>query len=419
MSATTRTLPVELAADIGKNLIMAVLAEYHSGNEDYARSANAAFSGFDEGQSMMARAQAMRLRDAQEERQQQEFVAKLPLIRATALQATVNAKSAVDNAVTHTNLETKAAAESVNAVKEFNDAIQYNAEYDVGASDGTPEGDAAQAEAGKYATQKTYEDRIAKLSALKAKYAYMANLKNEGYQAFYQSIDKALAQNNENLHVNLKIEELQAAAQARADATRYAADQGVVKEGIKAGAKQTSAEIYTGSRERIAAINNDTKLTMQEKAAKIATEKQGSTIADLQGRAADADQAAADASAAGDEQTAAAHRAVASSYRDAVQKSSTFAGQSPQAVPGKSPAPRPHAKPTESQPSPEIKVSIPGADAASTDQGATETPAVAPTKVPKDAKTIDVGGKTYPIWVDKNGKRAYKVDGHFVPVDTE
>ncbi len=400
---------------------MAVLAEYHSGNENYARSANAAFSGFEEGQSMMARAQAMRLREEQAQQQRQEFIAKMPLIAANTTLAQVNAKTAVDNAVTNTNLETKAAADSVQAVKDFNDAIQYDAgnEHTFTEFDDSPEGRAAEAEAEKNITHATYETRIQKLSALKAKYSYMAQLKNEGYQAFYQSIDKALAQNNDNLHINLKIEELQAAAQARADATKYAADQGVVKEGIKAGVKQTSAEIYTGSRERIAAINNDTKLSMQEKAAKIATEKQGSTIADLQGRAADADQAAADASAAGDEQTAAAHRAVASSYRDAVQKSSTFAGQSPQAVPGKSPAPRPHAKPTESQPSPEIKVSIPGADAASADQGATETPAVAPTKVPKDAKTIDVGGKTYPIWVDKNGKRAYKVDGHFVPVDTE
>lgn len=402
---------------------MAVLAEYHSGNENYARSADAAISGFEQGQSMMARSQAMRLREQQAEQQKQEFIAKLPLIQATAIQAQVNAKTAVDNAVTNTNLETKAAAESVQAVKDFNDAIQYNAANDVEASDGTVEGDAAQSEAAKYATHATYETRIQKLSALKAKYAYMAGLKNEGYQAFYQSIDKALAQNNENLHTNLKIEELQAAAQARADAAKYVADVGLAKEGIKAGAKQTSAEIYTGSRERIAAINNDTKMTMQDKAAKIATEKQGATIADLQARAADADQAAADASAAGDEQTAAAHRAVASSYRDAVQKSSTFAGQAPQTVPTKSPDQRPHAKPAESGPSPEISVSIPGSEVAGADKGATpeepKSPPVAPTKVPKDAKTLEIGGKTYVIYKDAKGKRAYKVDGHFVPIDTE
>lgn len=412
---------------------MAVLAEYHSGNENYARSADAAISGFEQGQSMMARAQAMRLREEQANQQRQEFMAKLPLIAANTTLAQVNAKTAVDNAVTQTNLETKAAAESVNAQKEFNDAIQYNAENDIAVPSELPEGAtaeeiaahneevAAQTEAGKNATKKTYEGRIAQLSAMKAKYAYMAHLKDPGYQAFYQTIDKALAQNNENLHVDMKIEELQAQAQARADAMRYVADQGVVKEGIKAEAKTTTAEGYQASRERIAALQSDTKLTMQDKAAKIAAERSGAALADLNSRAIEEDQLAADASAAGDEQTASLHRKVASSYRDEVQKQSTFAGQAPQTPADKSPAPRPHATPVENRPPAAVSISIPGSDVPGADQGATTPVAtpVAPVKVDAKATTVDIGGKTYPIFKDKNGKRAYKVDGHFVPIDTQ
>lgn len=46
-------------------------------------------------------------------------------------------------------------------------------------------------------------------------------------------------------------------------------------------------------------------------------------------------------------------------------------------------------------------------------------PTVAPTVVDKDATSVSVGGKTYPIYKDAQGNRAYKVDGHFVPLSTK
>lgn len=43
---------------------------------------------------------------------------------------------------------------------------------------------------------------------------------------------------------------------------------------------------------------------------------------------------------------------------------------------------------------------------------------VAPTRVAPDAASVNIGGKEYPIFKDKNGNRAYKIDGHFVPIET-
>ncbi len=391
---------------------MAVLAEYHSGNENYARSADAAISGFEQGQSMMARSQAMRLREEQAQQQRDEFQAKLPLIQATALQARVNAKTAVDNAVQHTNLETKAAAESVGAVKEFNDAIQYNAEYDVGASDGTPEGDAAQAEAAKFATNKTYEDRIAKLSALKAKYSYMAQLPNQGYQDFYKTIDKALAQNNDNLHINLKIDELQAAAQARADAVKYGADTRLAGTVYGADARTTQTDM----RDQTSRANTQTNADARVASAKARGDKnyEFERTIELRNQAIrENDQEAAQL------------------YQDRLNKMNTTPNSTadsarplPSSVPDKK-TPEVPAAPAA------VSIAIPGSDLPASNQGvstaATDTApaeqakpaAVAPTKVSPKATTVNIGGKEYPIYKDKNGHRAYKIDGHYVPIDTQ
>ncbi len=46
-------------------------------------------------------------------------------------------------------------------------------------------------------------------------------------------------------------------------------------------------------------------------------------------------------------------------------------------------------------------------------------PVVAPTKVSKKDTSVKIGGKDYPIFVDKNGNRAYKIDGHYVPIQAE
>ncbi len=391
---------------------MAVLAEYHSGNENYARSANAAFSGFEEGQSMMARAQTMQQHKEQFDQQRQEFQAKLPAIQAESLNRVVQAKASIDNAVTNTNLETKAAAESVQAVKDFNDAIQHNAEYDVPASDGTPEGDAAQAEAGKYATQKTYEDRIAKLSALKAKYAYMANLKNEGYQAFYQSIDKALAQNNDNLHINLKIDELQAAAQARADALRYGADTRYAGTVYGADARTTQ----TGMNNVTSRANAQTSADARVTAAQANRDKNYEFERTIELR----NQAIREND-----------NEAAQLYQDRLNKMNTTPNSTSDSV-RPLPSSVPNKKTTEAPAAPAaVSISIPGSDVPGTNNGATEAPAAnapvlapvsgkvtgKPTTITTNGKTvegIEVGGKTYEVKKDKNGIRAYFADGHWI-----
>lgn len=383
---------------------MAVLAQYTPPpDSQYGRSANLAFSGINEGLSLMERKQAMSLRQQQADQQKAEFIAKLPLIQAQTTLSQVNAAAAVKNATDITQWESEAAAQSVAANKEFIDAIQYNVAneegYSAGAVEDTPEGAATQAEQSKYDRQVTLDTRAQKLANLAVKYSYMKNLPQ--YAGFIDRVNKEAAQAHEASFLNLKLEEMQQRAKDSASA-------GIVKEQIKAGAKATSADTYTASRERIAQINNDTKLTMQDKAARIAQEKTGATLADLQSRAAEADQAAAEASASGDEDAAAIHRQVASSYRDEVQKQTTFAGQAPRDVP---------------KTSPKLAIGPAGKEAISAEQQAFRdvqaAPVVAPTKVDEKATEVSIGGKTYPIYKDKNGRRAYLVDGHYVPIDTQ
>jgi len=398
---------------------MAVLAEYSSGNDSYGRSANALISGIEAGQSIMARKQAMRLREEQNQRDQFKFEAQKPVIIANAYADIASAKASVDNATRQEMLRAQAAKESTAYNDEFLRAMRYDSRFDVEASDGTPEGDQAQQAATEYATQETLDTRSQKLAELKSKIGWMSLLPE--YKGFVDTVSTEANKAHLEAAGNSKLTELMATAKTRADVAKYAADAGVVKEGIKADARRTSAELYSGSRERIAEINSDTKLSLQERQAKINAEKQGAMLADLNARAVEADQQAAEASAAGDEQTAALHRQVASSYRDAVQKNTTFAGQTPQPVPTKSPAVRPHAAPAEDRPPAAVSISIPGADVPTPGdtQDVAAPPPVAPVKVDPKATTVEIGGKTYPIFKDKNGKRAYKVDGHFVPIDTQ
>lgn len=245
---------------------MPVLPTFQPENDSAGQSAGLLFSGMNESQSLMDRSQARRIQDEQNQRAQAEFVAKMPLITAQATLMGVQAKSAVDAAVLNTRLETRAAAESPTAVKEFNDAMTYNAANEEGFQGGAPELDEngneipqdakAQEIAAKFATQATYETRVQKLSALAAKYSYMKNLKDPGYAGFYNSVTTALVQANEAAHANMRINELMEVANTRALTQRYVADTGnATKEtvaGTRAGATVEAATIGAQSREKAA-----------------------------------------------------------------------------------------------------------------------------------------------------------------------
>jgi hypothetical protein len=177
--------------------------------------------------------------------------------------------------------------------------------------------------------------------------------------------------------------------------------------------------VRAASNERIAQIRADNSLSVVEQKGKLAAEKTGATLQDLNSKAAEADQAAADASAAGDEQAASVHRQVAASYRDAVQRATTFAGATPSSPKDKSQDPRPSPKPSANV-FPEITpVNLSGGNPSPSSTESVKPTAVAPTVVDPKATKVSIGGKDYPIFVDKNGNRAYKVDGHFVPIQSQ
>ena len=62
---------------------------------------------------------------------------------------------------------------------------------------------------------------------------------------------------------------------------------------------------------------------------------------------------------------------------------------------------------------------MPSSTTSSSSPAASPAPAVAPTIVAPDAKTVSVGGKDYPVFKDKSGNRAYLIDGHYVPIQSQ
>jgi trimeric autotransporter adhesin len=327
-------------------------------------------------QSYMQRAQNYRAQQQQMDQQKAEFQAKLPVIQAAAQANIASAQASISNATRLEQLRAQAAAESPGFNNEFIEATQLQ----------------------------DFTMQSAALSQLQAKVAYMSLLPE--YKGFVDTVNKARVDAHGSAIADLKLQDQTDAATAAAQARIEAAQ-------IAAGAKTTNAATYSSSRERIAQINADTKLSVEDKRAA----KQGIQLSDLQNRAAEAEQMAADAQRDGDTQSAAAHRAAAASYRDAIQKTTTFAGSTPSAPKDASQDVRPTPRPSSSISPPALNLSGLTADGSSS--APQDAPAVAPTKVPKDATTVKVGDKEYPIFKDRNGNRAYKIDGHYVPIQSE
>lgn len=352
---------------------MAVLAEYRPvGPPGYALDSFE--RGMDSQLSFSERKQRMALNQQRADQERYEFAAKLPLIAAQTTLTTLNAQAAVKNATTITNLESRAALESVQANKEFLDALQFTAPSTliIGEDENDPKNVAPQAAQDARDTRATLQERSQRLSALAAKYSYMDLLPQ--YKGFVATINKEAMNAHTAAAADLKLEELLNTARLRTEATRDAAATRLEGTKYTADTRATTAGIYTGSRERIAALNADTKLSVEDRRGKISAEREAASIDALQNKAAEADQDAAEASAAHDEQSAAEHRAVASSYRDAVQKRTTFAGIAPLAVPTKSPEVR-------KKPEPEPPMSFPREEPAP----ASDEPSAAPPATPTEA----------------------------------
>ncbi len=283
---------------------MPVLGAEYRPTQAPGANAQAFLNGYDQVSSIMDRKQRLNMLQQQQDMQQAEFQAKLPAIQAAANLQVVNAAAAIKTSAEMDRREAEAA-------KAWTQPGGYNEDFQnilMGISDPKEQADALQSLQGRVAWTKQFKAYAPGVDAVN-------NARASAYQLAIT-----------NLKLDQHLEETQAAIQGRVDAAMVAAD-----------AKKANALTYSGSRERIAAINQDTKLSVEDKKAA----KTGIQLEDLQRRATEADQAAADAQATGDTHLAEAHRSAAASYRDAIQRTTTFAGTTPSAPRDKTSDPRP------------------------------------------------------------------------------
>lgn len=327
---------------------MAVLPTFDPQYQATGRTANQYIAGLDAGASLMDRAQARRLREeenerrrAEEQRQQAEFQAKLPLLQATAKTAVVSAAASVANATKKEELAAKAAETSVDYNERFQNIL----------------------------TIPDVKEKAATLAAFQAEVAWLDNPLLPEYKGFADTVNNSRASAATMELTNLKLEEATEKARIANEALTQRAT-------IAADAGVDRATIAAGSRERVEGTRMIGRVTQESLKGRNAVERSGDSIKHLQDRAAEADQDAADASARGDEQAAAVHRGVASSFRDGVQKATTFAGQAPLEVPGKSPTGGRKEKP------PVVESPAPGITLGGVDYGKEAPAAAAPTAAP-------------------------------------
>jgi hypothetical protein len=213
------------------------------------------------------------------------------------------------------------------------------------------------------------------------------------YQPFLDAIDKSRGDAFHLVTANnlaeASLERTKALVQGRIETTADTNDTRKAIAETQADARVGAAETYAGSRRDVAATNAGARIQSAEISAHSRENKAGKELADLNAREDEENRSAQAAMDAGDEQLELFHLRRAAQYRDAATKASNYAGEAP-SKPNKKPDPVPPK----------------------------QAP-VAPTKIPADATSVDIGGKKYPVYKDKNGNRAYLMDGHYVPIQSE
>lgn len=398
---------------------MAVLPQFMPENAAFSRTGDALLQGEQIGQSMMERKQRMQIAAAEEDRQKQEFIAKMPVIQAQAAVQITGAHAAINNAAMLERLHAKANAESAGYNNEFLDAMQladWNARADA-------------------------------LAALQPKISYLALFPE--YKGFVDTVNNQRVQSHTSAIADVKLEEASYRADELLAGRKYVADvtagAGVEKATIAAGAKLSAADIYTQSKERQAKIAADTKLSVEDKRIAGQNEKQSTQIRSLTNAADAADEQAAEASFNGDEESAKIHRQTAANYRGAAAKMASYAGEPAPVAAATSRKPRPAAsKAIQEAPPAAVSIDIPGSELPPSGAGAAPAgepgagaPVVAQPAAPakesvaprtikqsdiknvNGVQTISVGGKDLPVFRDAKGNLAYKLHGVWVEVTPE
>lgn len=319
---------------------------------------DSALQAFDSGQSWAARQQNMRVQKEAADRAQDEYDIARPYKQAKTVADIATAQAAMNNATRMQELKIKAAT----TAKEANDAfIDAN-------------------------TLADYNAKASALAEVQAKYSWMEMFPE--YKPFVDAVKNARAEAHVSAIADAKLEEQLSVAddnrEQRAEAAALRASTATDVANIQAGAKTDAAKTAADSRESVAA----TTAAGRREAAKLKVDRQYELEVTIEKRD--------DAIRKGDTEKA-------QIYQDHLNKMNATAEGSPArtlptSVPAKA-APADAAAPTE------VHVTIPGAGA--------------PAAVHPDAAIVKVDGKTYRVFKDKDGNRAYMKDGVFVEIPDE
>lgn len=250
-------------------------------------------AGVNQNQSMMQRASQIRQSQQMEQMRQQQIAAETvlaPLRAAEAKAKIIGAGSAITNHTEQENLKAQAAAASVGANTEFNDAIKL-ADWD---------------------------SQSAELSRLQAKYSWMNNVRDDKGQSLYSGFLKTIDEARANAIIRSKTDQTLEAAQTRAET---AASARMDASGNSLEARKYVADASAQSRETVAAINAAAKETT-------AAGSQGASmdrtmVHGLNVAAIEADKEALKFDQAGEEAKAAEARRTAESFRAQAKEKAT------------------------------------------------------------------------------------------------
>lgn len=265
---------------------MPVLPEYRATQAPGANARNF-LGGFEAGQSLMERKQRLAMAQEQQEMERAKFQAFMPAIVAKQKADMVSAAASIANATRMEDLRAKAAASSADYNDRFLNIMSIPDD----------------------------KDRSDTLGAFMGEVSWLDNPALPEYQGFAKAVQNERAKSFTQAATNQKLDQVLEQNAMLVQGRKAVAE-------TLAGQRVETANIRSGTQERIAALNNDTKLAVEDKRA----QRQVIQVEALQQSAADADQMAADAARDGDTHAAENYRKNAAALRDMVEKTTTFAG---------------------------------------------------------------------------------------------
>lgn len=323
-------------------------------------------NAFDSGQSWAARQQNMRIQREQAAREQDNYEITRPYKMTKTVADIATTQAALNNATRMEELRIKAAATAKQANDEFLDANQLA----------------------------SYSDKAAALAGVQAKYSWMEMFPE--YKPFIDTVKNSRAEAHVSAIADAKLEEQLSKAdddrEAREEAAALRASTSEKVATINAGAKTDVADTNAKSRESVAATTAAGRL----QAANLKAKRQYELEVTIEKR---------------DEAIRSGDREKAQIYQDHLNKMNTTSEGSP----GRTlPTAVPDAKKAGDESSPVITVNIPGADS-----GGEEASSSSPVAAHPDAPVVKVDGKTYRVFKDKNGNRAYNKGGVWIEIPDE